>query len=379
MLGGQTARAVDRELAALMLRSTMTDTRALLHLTGADADAHQVPAEVLVRALDGVQQAIYTLAAAEERIEVARRFKPDAKFRERHQLTCLVPQAGSYSLPVCILGPPQQSLLSPNAQAIFAKLYDALSAIVGGSPADLAKTIVDSTWRERFLRVVKTSLVPRAGERWRLGLRRDITDVSSEVTLTSAHAKTLREWKDSPAVDEHEIPVIGQLTKIDFARNTLYLRCRQGDGHIQIECVYDQELEPMLVAQRRDLVQVIGRCTVNSQGLPQEITDVTSIEAVDLSPMRFDSFESAGRTLKVKGEPLVLDPTLDDETQQLYSVVSDDLDLHAFAYSREQLVDEIAAHIFCLWDQYAAEDSSRLTDDARQLAAAVLARFDEVK
>lgn len=358
----------------------MTSPTALLHLTGADPEAHHIPAEILVRTLEGVQQAIFVLAAMSENRMVAKRFKPDAKFRQRYQLTCKIPQAGSYSLPVTLLAPQQETVLmpSPDAESLLDLFCTGIGAIASSTLENLHSVIPDANWRDRFLRIVRASMIPKAGERWKFGFRRNALDSSSEVLLTSTHTKILHSWVEAHRdKDEREIPIIGQLKKIDFAKNCLTIGYPIGDTSRDIECVYDQELEPMLIAQRRDWVQVIGKCTVDEHDIPKEITDVTSIEAVDLSDMIFDSFENGTRTLTVTSDPLIFSLNLDSETQQLLTVEEPALDINAFAYTRDALAEEITAQVFFLWDEYGQEDDSRLTDDAKNLARAVRERFEE--
>jgi len=360
----------------------MTASTALLHLTGADPEDHRIPAEVLVRTLEGVQQAIYILAAVSEDRVVSKRFKPDAKFRQQYQLSCSVPQEGSYSLPVNLLSPAQQTLLrSPaDAESLMDRLCEGIGAIAASSLESLQKIIPDANWRDRFLRIVRASLVPKAGERWKFGFRRNASDPATEVSLTYSHAKTLISWVEaSMDVAEREVPIIGQLKKIDFARNSLTIGYPIGDTSRDIDCVYDQELEPMLIAQRRDWVQVIGKWTVDEHDVPKEITDVTSIEAVDLSDMVLDVFEAGDRVISVRGAPLTFSLELDEETKQLFIAEDPDLDLRTFAYTREGLAEEIAAHVFFLWDQYANEQDDRLTDDAKRLAQVVRERFEELQ
>jgi hypothetical protein len=106
------------------------------------------------------------------------------------------------------------------------------------------------------------------------------------------------------------------------------------------------------------------------------LTDVTRIEPVDLSPMMFEIFEQGERALYFD-PPLVLEPSLDEETRQLLVVTDEDLDIHVYAQTREQLADDLAAEVFFLWDEYAQESPDKLTDKAKALQTQLLNRCRE--
>jgi hypothetical protein len=74
--------------------------------------------------------------------------------------------------------------------------------------------------------------------------------------------------------------------------------------------------------------------------------------------------------------PLVLKPYR-NESGELFIVTDDTLQLHVFAQTREQLVDDLAAELFFLWDEYAQETSENLTQKAQELKAKLLGRCRE--
>lgn len=49
-----------------------------------------------------------------------------------------------------------------------------------------------------------------------------------------------------------------------------------------------------------------------------------------------------------------------------------------FAYTRDQLADELAQHVFFCWDAYAQVEPDTLTVTAQQLRDAFLDRFKEI-
>ena len=106
------------------------------------------------------------------------------------------------------------------------------------------------------------------------------------------------------------------------------------------------------------------------------LTAITQAEPIDLSPMRFERIEWAGRHV-VLDPPLNLEPSLDEETGQLYVLTDETLDIHVYAQTREQLADELAEQLLFYWDAYARESPQRLTPSASRLRESLLARLRE--
>jgi hypothetical protein len=73
-----------------------------LAITGAETVDHTVPAEVLARALEGLQRIVLLIAASEENQSIADRFKPSGSLRDRNILRCGVPRASSFAVPILL-------------------------------------------------------------------------------------------------------------------------------------------------------------------------------------------------------------------------------------------------------------------------------------
>jgi len=114
----------------------------------------------------------------------------------------------------------------------------------------------------------------------------------------------------------------------------------------------------------------------DADGHPSRLSNVTRIEPVDLSPLVFGAIDVGQRRLTARTE-LRFIPHLDEESQQLYVVEDATLDLCVHAPTREELADEIAAHLLFAWDEYAQADPQMLTPKAQELRNALRARFQE--
>src|SRR5205823_15041903 len=127
-----------------------------LRITGPATDDHTVPAEVLLHTLDGLQQAVYVLAAAKEGQVVRERFRLSTDFRRRYQMLLGVAQPGSYALPLYVRGEQLSfSAHGRSGEGVLSQLYRLLQAVQEGSPDELRAVIADSRLRDRALRLIR--------------------------------------------------------------------------------------------------------------------------------------------------------------------------------------------------------------------------------
>jgi len=346
----------------------MRELTAQIHLAGAETADSAVPTSVLIRVLQGLQEAAYVLGAASEGNSVGGRFRPSAELRQRYQLRCGIPVGGSYTLPFSVGGHYAQPPLG--GLDMSGQLYMLLDGVSTGSNGTLAELVPDSRMRNLMLRKLETAL-PRVGERWTLGYS---VQGSSEIVLDAHSTRTISRLVQANDGADAVMTVTGELIGIDFSRYQVTLR-HPATGR-ELECIYRQDIEDTLIETRRDYIQVTGLCTVDEEGDPIRLTDVTRIEPVDLSPMTFESVTCNNRTLQL-ALPLTLVPTLDEDTKQLYVVADAALGLHAYAYTREDLADEVAEQLVYLWQEYGLEDPEALSGEARDLRQALCQRLSE--
>ena len=97
---------------------------------------------------------------------------------------------------------------------------------------------------------------------------------------------------------------------------------------------------------------------------------------MNLSPFYLQTIEYSCRNFAFI-KPLELAPSF-DETQQLYYLEYADLGIDVFAYTRDQLDQELREQIVFLWDSYALADDAELTETATQLKINLLNRLKEI-
>lgn len=346
----------------------MPEETAELKIQGVGPDANSVPVDVLVRMLEGLQQMALIFAAATEGQAIQHRFKPSAELRGRYTLKCGVPKPGSYIMPVSLVDTSAPNQLQP-PPPILEPIRQFIDAAAKDDSESMRRLLPESRHRERALRELR-SFAPKGGDQWTAtfalpdrpaaAIDARITKVAERLLAAGAEEQTL-------------MTVTGELIKIAFDERKLTIRYPVNNQ--EIECSYVAEIEDDLLESRRGPIQVTGTFTLDAQGQPIRLSDVTRIEPVDLSALVFPRIESGGRTLSATPE-LRLTPHL-DESQQLYVVENADLDLSVCAYTREDLADEIAAHLLFAWDEYALANPDTLTSKAQELRKALRARFKE--
>jgi hypothetical protein len=99
--------------------------------------------------------------------------------------------------------------------------------------------------------------------------------------------------------------------------------------------------------------------------------------SVDMSPMVFECIRFQERVFKFQ-PPLRLNITRDDESGSLYVASDEELGIHAYAETREQLAGEIAEQVAFNWDEYAQEAPDKLARGALRLREAMRARVEEI-
>lgn len=340
------------------------------HIESGEAQGNVVPAAVLVQILQNAQQAFELIGVYVEGRSINQRARVSAATSQRFQLICQLPEPGCFAMPVTVGG--ASELFVPELVDKAFSIFRGLMTLVSKrDPRGLAEILPDERVRRRVLESVK-GMAPRADAKWTLDLH-DSTDIE----FASFDVQTI------PFVQETLVPaeqrevehvVTGDLKNIDFIEHKLTLIYPPTNK--ELVCIYDEELEDLLYARRRDVIQVTGRVLLDEQGSPKQIIDVTDIRDLDLSPLEVSTVRHGTLTLKFS-PPLALQPTL-DESKQLQCIESVELGIHVFAPTRDALLTELNEHLAMLWTEYAQAADVDLDAPARQLKQTLLARMSEV-
>jgi len=340
-----------------------------LAITGGETADHTVPAEVLLRTLEHLQRIVYLLAASGEKKPLRERVGLTESFRKRYGLRCGVPRASSFAVPLSL----GQSRMLPGFEAGPSPLdrtLDVLQSAARGAWSDLAQAVPDPLYLPRIMNELQ-AMLPRPGDRWGLALRVG----ANRVTLDSGTYRAVRDYLSPDLVEDAVMTVTGDLVRIDIPGRRVVIRYRPTGR--EIPCICEESALEGVLENWSEPIQVTGRFTLDRTGHPTRLTGVTRVEPVDLAPMTFDRIEWFGRQLVID-PPLTLEPSMDEDSGQLFILTDASLGIDVFAQTREGVVDELAEQLLFQWDTYAHEDPGRLTPGALRLREAMLARIREV-
>jgi hypothetical protein len=361
-------------------REPSDPTEVVLRVHGPSKQGSAVPADVLVRAIAGLQQTVLLLAAGEEKQVVRERFRPSEKLRERATLLCEVSTTGSYAIPMRLAsGQLMLDLGAGKEMAILEAAYEVISSIGRGLEERLIELLPDSTIRARTMREVQR-FAPQPGDPWAIGLS---VFRKSETILDDRVVATIDDWIARSEPTEDIMTVTGELTRAFFDQQKISIRYKPTNK--TINCFLRQEVVNEILEDRSTRlrthgnfqIQVTGKFVLGVNGHPKRLTDVHRVVPVDTSPMIFEKIRRADRAF-VFDPPLRLELNMDEESGQLYLAEDDNLGICAFAHTREQLVDEISEQVAFNWREYALCDPKKLAKGARRVREALLARVKDI-
>jgi hypothetical protein len=326
-----------------------------------------------VRTVNGMQQLVYILAADAESKKIDKRFRLTDEIERRFKMVCLVPQEGSYALPVSLPAlNPQLNVFGANNDQVFGKLAQILKSVADNNSQALAGIFKNDAYYRRTLAELR-SFLPKADEPWKVGFRDLHNGNQSEVLLSTSAVKNVEAWLEPSSAAESSMTVTGELVAIDFDQRKISLR--HPVTKKLIECFYDEELEVAMFDSRRDWVQVTGKFTLNEDGSPKTLINVSRIVPLDLTPLSLSAVTYNEQTFIFR-DLLELTVELDEESSQFLCINHERLDLDVFARTREDLFDEVAIHIAFQWKTYAQCPDDRLTPEALHLKKNLLGMIE---
>lgn len=330
-----------------------------------ETDRHTVSAEVLAGVLLRAQQSVYLLALAAKGHEVRHRLRIPSDIKEQFALQCELPEPGSYVQPVGLKSAPDLFGDGPGV-SVMANFKDVASALGTGAWDQVQKVVPDSAIRRRLIEEF-AGMMPEPGETWTLGIQNgqgEVAFFNSDVSRrVREHVRRLRAPEETVS---EPVTIAGELTKIDFAERKFTIR--HFPSRRAFDCEYNEDLEQMLVENRRGPIHVSGLVELNEKDEPIRLTDVFEIREVDTSAMVVHDVPLAGNVLRFRGQPRSFDVTL-DESGTLFVVEDEELGVHAYAETREALREVLAEELDVVWTEYAAVDADALTPAAARLRA----------
>ena len=330
----------------------------------------QVPAWLLIQSVSILQELVQLFALKEENRTIRERLRLPEDFKKKYMLSCEPPKPGSFALSGRIAPPGDEWFVDEQAVRVMQSLQEFGRATVGQNQARLVELVPDSRLRHRILSsFAALSPAPGSGHRFELfngtGPR-----ILLEESLPARIAGLLK-----PQLPRAEAQTVtGRLEAISFSDRKVTINYAPRGRWL--ECIYEEDVEPMLLENRRDLIQVTGRVIADDDGHPKRIVEAEEIVELDLSPFVLGEVEGLGVRIKPK-RPISLKPYLSD-SEQLICLEHPNWELHVFAPTRSQLFEELKEQVLMLWAEYVAESDDVLAEPARELKKRLVADLEEV-
>jgi hypothetical protein len=331
---------------------------------------HVLPATNLIEALEGLQRTIHLVAMMREGREIRRRARVTRDIEDRFQLRCQVAAEGSFYQPTFI-AERNQSLLSPIDLIEVAKITKhLLGSISSADEQEFKKVIPDSAFRSPILASLGKMFDAQGGH-YKLSVEDNSGGVIADSVSASETIHRLRESRLSP---ETRLIVTGYFNKIDFKEHKLSLLIPSTNR--LISCIYDEEIEQVLLENARDLIQVVGTIENDEDGSPERITDVQEVHPVNTDDI--DVIDLLPENLKARSLNNLRVSVKLSEDKQMYFAVLEEFGIEQAAYTRSDLIDALQAEFSFLWKNIATKDDDALTTKARILKMSLLKNFLEI-
>jgi len=299
-----------------------------------------------------------------EKKDSGKRDRADKAIVQKYSLLCSPPQKGSVALSVQIGDPFSDFFASDDIGQVYRNFCRIVQSILDNRIPSLNELLPDRIRRTRILKTFD-SIIPKKNSGFDLAIQKiDGTEILNSRKFHTAYAECFPKSEEQQSI----LTVTGRLSEIDFDERKITLIYPETNR--PLECFYDESIEDMLLQNPRELIQITGTVTFDEEDRPTKIIDVEDIREVDLSPFRVVIIEFKDLVLRFQ-EPLILDPYL-DESKQLICLSEPRLGIDVFAYSRDELENELSEQIAFLWEDYAKGDEAEMTTQAVELKQCLL-------
>jgi hypothetical protein len=330
----------------------------------------EVPVSLLTQSLTALQELIHLFALQEEGRTMRQRLRLPEEIANKYVLCCRPPEKGSFAVSGRVTNLSEDLLAGEKIQRAMQHFHEFNHAAVRAELDEMAKTMPDSRLRARALTCL-VRLSPAAGSGYRMEL---FNGSGPGVIFDEAVPVRLERLLKAPEARAEVQTVTGKLEGISFSERKLTLNYAPKGRWL--ECSYDESIEPMLLENRRDLIQVTGRVIMDEENHPKKIVEVEQVRDLDLSPFVLSEVVAAGFTLKPK-RGLQFSPALCDN-EQLICIQYDDWGLDVFAPTRTELFEELKEQLVMLWVEYGREDDASLSSPALQVKRQLQSDWEEL-
>ncbi|MBA3756881.1 MAG: hypothetical protein H0X02_11915 [Nitrosomonas sp.] len=333
-------------------------------------DAHSLPVDILIQFLEGARRAIYLFGMQTEGKSVKTRLRVPAEIEKKFALRVLPPKESSFLLPA-LIGDTRADLLARQQIHQVVDDFKSFGKSLAGDESQLLSQLVPDSRNRRHILEAFRSMSPRPGSDWQVSI---YNSLGAPFTLTEETVSKASQLLTLPEDVEAIQTVTGKLQAIDFGARKVTIFYPPTSR--ELECFYSDDVEELLVENRRDMIQITGRVVLDEHSLPKKISEVQDIRDLDLSPFKVSQIPFGNQALRFR-EALEIEPKLTEDKQAL-TLEHAELGIMVLGATREELASELHSQITFLWKEYAQEEDSKLDEHALAIKNKLLAAISEI-
>ncbi|NLK49830.1 MAG: hypothetical protein GX294_04200 [Candidatus Cloacimonetes bacterium] len=329
-----------------------------------DKNTKKIPAVILAKTLNAVQRIVNMIANEIEGQHGGEIDRLSQERSEKYLLSIKELRVGSAHATL-VLGDPSIDAVAQDDLDKVASGFKNLTQAIQEQNHELVEDLFSNRSRKIKALSVYKDIIPnsKTGIRLKVGVNSEKIDFDSDKATQNINTFIHKEYEQ-----EDSVIVKGKLNRLSFDHNEFMLFYIPKGKNLKAK--YTDDFEAFLLQHPRNLVQIRCKATIDRNNNITKISEVYSMDDVDLSPILIKSFEYDGQSFLIK-KPIELSVFLDD-SEQLYCVVDDKFALNVAAETREELIEDIYDKLAFMWDFYIETISEPYREDVINLRTNLL-------
>jgi hypothetical protein len=342
----------------------MTVRNLQVKFTGKKIGEGRIPLNLLYKVLEGLQAAVYQIGEYHHSSIVTRdrgRYPKDVIEQCTLELTSI--DKGSFIANLELPHQEQTELLPTLGENSLTSLVNLLDGLAEKEES-IYQDIKDKKTVQKVLRTFH-EVMPKSND-YSLELSSPKKIISP---LTYKMTTKIERLLYTPTIFEREL--IGQIVEMKIVENRYFgILIREKI----IRCHFPEEMDSEVIESIGKDVRITGEALVNEHGNVTSIRKVTDIRLIEPGTWSLEKIRWKNRIFTFS-DGFSLDVDIEDD---LWKLENKDLDIVVFDESFEEALNIFYEEFSMLWDEYALEEESSLSEDARGLKDTIQGMVERV-
>ena len=333
-----------------------------------------------MQAIKHLQRIVYLLAKSQNGEKLGRRVRFSLDIENKFELSCGIPEKGSYVFPVEIGGQvflrpsrnEDQLLKNDEIRDVARRFHQATKAVGSGDIELLREAVPDPDYHGPQLNAYAQALqsgwsdvslsIEDSGRRKMIDSKMAMESIG---LMISSLPDTLKLADENDNAFKFSC-ITGEVVRVNFSQRILGIK--PPGGRI-VDAIYGEEFEQIVLRNGRRQILVIGKSIADKGNA--SLIEVTGIFEIHENRIEIGKFEF-GDDLCIADPPLHFSVKFDPESE-LYDLRGE-FGIILGARSQIDLMEDLNDTLRMLWEEYAKEEPERLSGDARELRDEIKSR-----